>query len=39
MGDGWPPSNIANLVTFPATGACRHLTGTTLDVNGASYVL
>jgi len=25
-------------VTFLATGACRHLTGATLDVNGASYI-
>jgi NAD(P)-dependent dehydrogenase (short-subunit alcohol dehydrogenase family) len=38
MGEWVPPSDIANLVTFLATGACRHLTGATLDVNGASYI-
>ncbi|HWA48478.1 MAG TPA: SDR family oxidoreductase [Dongiaceae bacterium] len=38
MGEWVPPSDIGNLVTFLATGACRHLTGATLDVNGASYI-
>lgn len=38
MGEWVPPSDIANLVTFLASGACRHLTGATLDVNGASYI-
>lgn len=33
-----PPSDLADLVCYLATGACRHLTGATLDVNGASYV-
>jgi NAD(P)-dependent dehydrogenase (short-subunit alcohol dehydrogenase family) len=33
-----PPSDLANLVTFLSTGSCRHLTGATLDVNGASYL-
>jgi len=28
----------ARLAAFLATGRCRHLTGATLDVNGASYV-
>ena len=38
MGEWVPPSDIANLVAFLATGKCRHLSGATLDVNGASYV-
>jgi NAD(P)-dependent dehydrogenase (short-subunit alcohol dehydrogenase family) len=38
MGEWVPPGDIAELVTFLATGRCRHLTGATLDVNGASYV-
>ncbi|MBB4661341.1 SDR family NAD(P)-dependent oxidoreductase [Conexibacter arvalis] len=33
-----PPSDLADLVCYLATGRCRHLTGATLDVNGASYV-
>lgn len=38
MGEWVPPSDIATLVVFLATGTCRHLTGATLDVNGATYV-
>ena len=38
MGEWVPPGEIADLVTYLATGTCRHLTGATLDVNGASYV-
>ncbi|HEV8389096.1 MAG TPA: SDR family oxidoreductase [Dongiaceae bacterium] len=38
MGEWVPPSDIGNLAAFLATGACRHLTGATLDVNGASYI-
>ena len=38
MGEWVPPSDVADLVTYLATGRCRHLTGATLDVNGASYV-
>ena len=37
-GEWVPPDDIAELVAFLATGRCRHLTGATLDVNGASYV-
>jgi NAD(P)-dependent dehydrogenase (short-subunit alcohol dehydrogenase family) len=33
-----PPSDIADLVAYLASGRCRHLTGATLDVNGASYL-
>ncbi len=38
MGEWVPPSDIGELVAFLATGKARHLTGATLDVNGASYV-
>lgn len=33
-----PPSELGDLVCYLATGRCRHLTGATLDVNGASYI-
>jgi NAD(P)-dependent dehydrogenase (short-subunit alcohol dehydrogenase family) len=38
MGEMVPPQEVAELVAFLATGSCRHLTGATLDMNGASYV-
>jgi NAD(P)-dependent dehydrogenase (short-subunit alcohol dehydrogenase family) len=38
LGEWVPPSEIADLVTFLATGTRRHLSGATLDVNGASYI-
>jgi NAD(P)-dependent dehydrogenase (short-subunit alcohol dehydrogenase family) len=38
MGEWIPPDEIADLVAFLASGSCRHLTGATLDVNGASYI-
>lgn len=38
MGEWVPPSEIAELVAYLASGRCRHLCGATLDVNGASYV-
>ena len=38
MGEWVPPSEIADLVTYLSSGSCRHLSGATLDVNGASYV-
>lgn len=33
-----PPSDIARTTVFLASGLARHLTGATLDINGASYV-
>ena len=33
-----PAEEIGSLVAYLASGACTHLTGATLDVNGASYV-
>ena len=38
LGELVPPSEIGELVVFLATGRCRHLTGATIDINGASYV-
>jgi NAD(P)-dependent dehydrogenase (short-subunit alcohol dehydrogenase family) len=38
MGEWVPPEDIAELVTFLASGRCRHLSGATLDVNGATYI-
>jgi NAD(P)-dependent dehydrogenase (short-subunit alcohol dehydrogenase family) len=38
MGEWVPPAEIGELVAFLCSGACRHLTGATLDVNGATYV-
>jgi NAD(P)-dependent dehydrogenase (short-subunit alcohol dehydrogenase family) len=38
MGEWVPPEEIGILVAFLATGRVRHLTGATLDVNGASYI-
>jgi NAD(P)-dependent dehydrogenase (short-subunit alcohol dehydrogenase family) len=33
-----PPEEVAELVVFLARGRARHLSGATLDVNGATYV-
>jgi NAD(P)-dependent dehydrogenase (short-subunit alcohol dehydrogenase family) len=38
MGEWVPPEEIADAVAYLASGTCRHLTGATLDINGASYV-
>jgi NAD(P)-dependent dehydrogenase (short-subunit alcohol dehydrogenase family) len=38
MGEWVPPEEIASLVVFLASGTVRHLSGATLDVNGASYI-
>jgi NAD(P)-dependent dehydrogenase (short-subunit alcohol dehydrogenase family) len=38
MGEWVPPEEIADLIAFLATGTVRHLSGATLDVNGATYV-
>jgi 3-oxoacyl-[acyl-carrier protein] reductase len=38
MGSWVPPEEVADLVTFLATGTRRHLSGATFDVNGASYI-
>jgi NAD(P)-dependent dehydrogenase (short-subunit alcohol dehydrogenase family) len=33
-----PPHELADLITYLATGSCRHLSGATIDVNGATYL-
>ena len=38
LGEIAPPEDVANVVAFLASGLARHATGTTIDVNGASYV-
>ena len=38
MGDVAPPEDVANVVAFLAAGMAPHATGTTVDINGASYV-
>ncbi len=38
MGEWVPPSEIADLVVFLAAGNAKHLSGATLDVNGATYI-
>ena len=38
MGEWVPTSDLADLITYLAGGTCRHLTGATLDVNGATYM-
>jgi NAD(P)-dependent dehydrogenase (short-subunit alcohol dehydrogenase family) len=38
MGEWVPPEDVGHLVAFLAAGKSRHLTGATLDVNGATYV-
>ena len=38
MGEMVPPEEIAELVALLASGRVRHLSGATLDINGASYI-
>ncbi len=38
MGEMAPPHEVASVVAFLASGVARHATGTTIDINGASYV-
>jgi NAD(P)-dependent dehydrogenase (short-subunit alcohol dehydrogenase family) len=38
MGSLAPPEDVANVVAFLASGLAPHATGTTIDINGASYV-
>lgn len=33
-----PPDEVGELIAFLATGSVRHLSGATLDVNGATYI-
>ena len=38
LGEVAMPQDVANVVAFLASGLARHATGTTIDINGASYV-
>lgn len=38
MGEWIPPEEIGRLAVFLAGGNCRHLSGATIDINGASYM-
>jgi len=38
MGEFVPPEEIARLSAFLLSGRCRHLSGGTIDINGASYI-
>ncbi len=38
LGDLVPTSEVANMVAFLSSGLCRHLTGATIDMNGAAYI-
>jgi 3-oxoacyl-[acyl-carrier protein] reductase len=38
LGEVAGPQDLANVIVFLASGLARHATGTTVDVNGASYV-
>lgn len=38
LGEVAEPEDIANTVVFLASGLAKHATGTTIDLNGASYV-
>jgi 3-oxoacyl-[acyl-carrier protein] reductase len=38
MGRHVDPAEVATMIAFLATGACPSLTGSTVDINGASYI-
>jgi NAD(P)-dependent dehydrogenase (short-subunit alcohol dehydrogenase family) len=38
MGEMVPPEEVAELIAFLASGRSRHLSGATIDVNGATYI-
>ena len=38
LGEMVPPEEVARVIVFLARGECRHLTGATIDLNGASYI-
>lgn len=38
LGQPVPPQDVANVVAFLASGLAPHMTGATIDINGASYV-
>ncbi|MXW86789.1 MAG: SDR family oxidoreductase, partial [Boseongicola sp. SB0667_bin_21] len=38
MGEWVPPAEIGEICVFLAQGRARHLSGGTIDVNGAAYI-
>ena len=38
LGEVAQPQDVANVIAFLASGLARHATGTTIDINSASYV-
>ena len=38
LGEAVPPTEVANTIAFLASGMARHLTGSTLEINGATHV-
>jgi NAD(P)-dependent dehydrogenase (short-subunit alcohol dehydrogenase family) len=38
LGEIAPPEEIGNIIAFLASGLARHASGSTIDVNGASYI-
>ena len=38
MGNPAPPQDVANVIVFLASGLAPHATGSTIDINGASYM-
>jgi NAD(P)-dependent dehydrogenase (short-subunit alcohol dehydrogenase family) len=38
LGEMVPPEEVAALIVFLASGTSRHLTGATIDLNGATYI-
>lgn len=38
LGEIVPPEEVGNIIAFLASGLARHASGSTIDVNGASYI-
>jgi len=38
LGEIAPPKDVGHTIAFLASGLAPHATGTTIDINGASYV-
>lgn len=38
LGEATPPEDVAETITFLASGRARHVTGATIDITGADYV-
>lgn len=38
LGEVTPPEDVAEVITFLASGRSRHSTGATVDITGADYV-